>query len=81
MDEDSGSGLMNNRIKLAHECWGEECDGQIVVTLAQFVANYFARCPKCCKPVVYGGAGETHPQVLERLVIAGLKRQGWTVVS
>ena len=50
MDEDSGSGLMNNRIKLAHECWGKECDGQIVVTLAQFVANYFARCPKCCKP-------------------------------
>ncbi len=80
MAEENASGLLNDRIELAHDCWGEGCDGQIIVTLAQFVVNYFAQCPKCRNPVVYGGSGETHAQVLERLVIEGLRQQGWTVV-
>ena len=80
MDGEGDSGLLNNRIQLAHDCWGKECDGQIIVTLAQFVANYYVTCSKCHRPVVYGGSGETHPQVLERFVIEGLKRHGWTVV-
>ena len=80
MDGDSDSGLLNSAIELAHDCWDEECDGQIAVTLAQFVVNYFAQCSECRKPVVYGGSGETHTQVLERLIIGGLERRGWTVV-
>ena len=73
-------GLLNSQIKLTHDCWGEDCDGQIIVTLAQFVANDHARCPECRKPVVYGGVGETHLQVLERLIVSALERKGWFVV-
>ena len=83
MEESNWSVLMNSQTQLAHDCWGDECDGQIVVTLAQFVANYYARCPKpeCRKPVLYGSSsGESHIQLLERLVIEGLARQGWKVV-
>ena len=80
MDGDSGSGHVNSAFKLARDCWDRECDGRIVVTLAQVVANYFSQCTKCRKPVVYRGTGESHSQDLERPTIDGIACRGWTVI-
>ena len=76
--------LLNGQTRLVHDCWVDECDGQIEVTLKQYAVNYYVSCPKpeCRKPVVYGGnGGENYLQHLVRLTIAGLAKKGWKVVS
>ena len=80
MNGDDSSGLLNSAIKLAHDCWDQECNGQIVVTLGQFMSNYYAPCPECRKSIVFGRLDGTYVEVLEWLIIGGLEGRGWTVI-
>ena len=80
MAGESGSEPLNSAIRLARDCWGRECDGQIVVTLAQFSTNHFSRCPRCHKTVVYRGNVESNTQDLQLPTIDGIECRGWTVI-